>query len=69
MLRMQRQMSKVQYARLKFDHDMGEGEIVFMNGFEQENWVLKADALKDWISDLERMYHNLLTHGTEFKHE
>jgi len=69
MLRMQRQMSKVQYARLRFDHDIGEGEIVYMNGFEQTSWVVKADALQDWIHELQTMYNNLLTHGTEFKHE
>lgn len=62
-------MSKVQYARLKFDYDSGEGEIVYMNGFEQASWVVKADALQDWIHELQAMYNNLLTHATEFKHE
>lgn len=61
--------TKIQYARLKFDYNLGEGEIVFMNGFEHQDWVVKADALKDWIYDLETMYNNLLTHNTEFKHE
>lgn len=53
-------MSRVQYARLKFDHNMGEGKIVFMNGFENTDWVVRADALQDWIGILTEEYNKVI---------
>jgi len=60
MLRMQRQMSKVQYAKLKFDHFNGDGIVTFMNGFENTDWVVRADALQDWIGILTEEYNKVI---------
>lgn len=38
-----------------------EGDVKFPNGFDEQNWVLKADALKDWICELTDKYNSLFT--------
>lgn len=43
--------------------DHGEGEVSFSPGFMASDWVLKADALSDWIAELEAAYQSILGHS------
>ena len=51
---------KYQYARLSFDYNAGEGDVSFMNDFEEQDWIVQADALVDWIQILQDKYKTLL---------
>jgi hypothetical protein len=46
---------------LKWDWNAGEGSVKFSKAFDEQNWVLKADALQDWIVDLTDKYNSLMT--------
>ena len=46
---------------LHWSNNEGEGCVKFPKGFDDQDWVLKADALKDWIADLTDKYNSLLT--------
>ena len=39
----------------------GFGSVHFSKEFDEQDWVLKADALKDWIVDLQDKYNSLFT--------
>lgn len=47
--------------KLKWDWDAGEGKVVFPKEFEELNWIVKADALIDWIADFTDKYNSLFT--------
>ena len=51
-----------QYAKLSFNSESGEGKVVFMNDFKEQDWVVQADALADWIYFLQKEYEVLLEH-------
>lgn len=42
------------FARLVWDGE--EGHVRFDEDFNTADWVLKADALVDWIADLQTRY-------------
>jgi len=51
-----------QYAKLSFSNESGEGKVAFMNDFKEQDWVVQADALVDWIHFLKKEYEALLQH-------
>jgi hypothetical protein len=46
---------------LDWDDDIGEGVIDIDLEFKEQHWVLKLDALSDWIATLKAEYDNVLT--------
>ena len=46
--------------KLKWKDSVGEGNIVFPPEFDEEHFVTKADALKDWIHILKLKYQEVL---------
>ena len=49
-----------QYAKLSFSNESGEGKVAFMNDFKEQDWIVQADALVDWIYFLKKEYEALL---------
>lgn len=45
---------------LDWDDDKGEGIVDIDNEFKEEHWVLKLDALSDWIFTLQAEYDKIL---------
>jgi hypothetical protein len=43
--------------KLKWSWDAGEGDVKFPKEFRDMDWIVKADALQDWISILEKEYN------------
>ena len=46
---------------LDWDDDKGEGIVVIDNEFQEEHFVLKLDALSDWIFVLQAEYDKILS--------
>jgi hypothetical protein len=51
--------------KFKWSWKNEEGSVSFPDGFDEQDWILKADALKDWICDLTDKYNSLMTKGYE----
>jgi len=44
------------YVTLCWSETKGEGYVRLSRDFKNENWVLRMDALNDWIHDLQKIY-------------
>jgi len=44
----------------------GEGEVRLNDDFKASDWIVRADALKDWIAELQEQYDQTLReYGTK----
>jgi len=46
--------------KLLWDSNLGEGNVKFPEGFDEQDWVVKADALSDWLYFLSEKYNSLM---------
>jgi len=46
--------------KLKWNRAKEEGEAVFPDNFDEQDYMLRIDALQDWIVDLNAKYEELL---------
>lgn len=45
---------------LSWKSNNGVGSVKFPSGFDEQNWVIKSDALNDWIVELTEKYNSLM---------
>tara|TARA_R110000868_G_scaffold63075_1_gene190127 strand:- start:666 stop:860 length:195 start_codon:yes stop_codon:yes gene_type:complete len=45
---------------LNWSNPQGTGQAKLSADFLEQNWVVQADSLKDWICDLQKYYTQLL---------
>jgi hypothetical protein len=50
----------VKLITLKWSDAKGEGSVKPVKGFDDLHRVIRLDALSDWISDLTKMYEEIL---------
>lgn len=53
---------------LKWSYARGEGKVTFGAGWNDADWVVKADALVDWIAALNEAYESHLESGSKADH-
>lgn len=46
--------------KLKWNKTKEEGEVVFPDNFDEQDYTLRIDALQDWIVDMSAKYEELL---------
>jgi hypothetical protein len=60
-------VSKVVCATLVWDAEKGEGEVVYYQAWRRSPWIVKADALVDWVGTLKRDYEAHVSDGVKPK--